>query len=280
MRRREPAVPLLMSDLLEAKEDAKGANDEQVQHFITPSGASVYRALISGVLMEKEDIGTADSPLFRLRVADPTSGMTIMVGKYNPDLLPTVSGLPCPCFVSLIGKVRTYRAKSGEAVITLNPESITRLERKERQDLLLLAVKDALARVWTMSGRGPHPVRSLAVPSPSVPMGGEELDGRTHDMLHKAIEAYDRSFYTRFMDLSRSAPPSAEAAADDPMEGYEDGVLEMIRSLDVGRGARWDEVIDLIERKRLSRDIIEEVISNLLDKGLLYEPVLGYLKAI
>jgi hypothetical protein len=54
----------------------------------------------------------------------------------------------------------------------------------------------------------------------------------------------------------------------------------MIRSLDSGKGARWDAVIDYIEKKKLSRDLIEEVISSLLDKGMLYEPVLGYLKAI
>ncbi len=54
----------------------------------------------------------------------------------------------------------------------------------------------------------------------------------------------------------------------------------MIRSLDTGKGARWDAVIEYIEKRKLSRDLIENVIDSLLDKGLLYEPVLGYLKAI
>ncbi len=66
----------------------------------------------------------------------------------------------------------------------------------------------------------------------------------------------------------------------EKLEQYEDQVVEMISSLDKGDGARWDDVVDYIERKRLSRDVVEEVISNLLDKGLLYEPVLGYLKAV
>jgi hypothetical protein len=35
-----------------------------------------------------------------------------------------------------------------------------------------------------------------------------------------------------------------------------------------------------MDRNRLSRNVIEEVISNLLDKGMIYEPVLGFLKAI
>jgi DNA replicative helicase MCM subunit Mcm2 (Cdc46/Mcm family) len=66
----------------------------------------------------------------------------------------------------------------------------------------------------------------------------------------------------------------------DDLEEYEDEVVEMISELDTGDGARWDDLIDMVEKKRLSRDIIEEVISNLLDKGLLYEPVLGFLKAV
>ena len=66
----------------------------------------------------------------------------------------------------------------------------------------------------------------------------------------------------------------------DDLEEYEDEVVAMISELDSGDGARWDDLIDMVEKKRLSRNIIEEVISNLLDKGLLYEPVLGFLKAV
>ena len=54
----------------------------------------------------------------------------------------------------------------------------------------------------------------------------------------------------------------------------------MIRDLDSGEGARWDDVVDYIDRNRLSRDVIEEVVSGLLDKRLVYESVLGYLKAL
>jgi hypothetical protein len=280
MRRREPAYPLLIGDLTVAEEEAIDGDEDHLR-FITPSGARVFRALIGGVLMEKENIGTSDNPIFKLRIADPTGGITVMVGKFNPDLISPVGSIPCPSFVSLIGKVRTFTGKGGEKVITLNPESITLLEREGRQEVLLLAIREALARLWIMTGRGTPPSKGASVPMPAEPRGGEEVEIRLRDMLSASLEAFDRSFHGRFLETAR-APPASEGTDDgrDPLEDHEEDVLEMIRTLDSGKGARWDAVIEYIEKKRLSRDLIEEVISGLLDKGMLYEPVLGYLKAI
>ena len=79
---------------------------------------------------------------------------------------------------------------------------------------------------------------------------------------------------------NRPVQPDDEENPEDQHEEYEEMVLSMIGELDGGQGARWDDVIKYVEKKRLSRDIIEEVVSDLLDKGMIYEPVLGYLKAI
>jgi RPA family protein len=280
MRRRECAHPLLIGDILSAQEESDQGVEDHVR-FITPSGARVLRALIGGVLMEKENIGTSENPIFRLRIADPTGGLSIMVGKFNPDLIGPVGALPCPTFVSVVGRLRTFTGKAGEKVITMNPEIITRLDRDGRQEIMLLAVRDVLSRLWMMTGRGQPPSKAVSVPMPAQPRGGEEVVERLHELINSSLEAIDRSFHARFLEASRTVHESSEHDPDrDPLEEHEDDVLEMIRNLDSGKGARWDAVIDYIEKKKLSRDLIEEVISSLLDKGMLYEPVLGYLKAI
>lgn len=280
MRRRECAQPLLIGDLLGAEEESADGSEEHVR-FITPSGARIFRAMISGVLMEKENIATPENPIFKLRIADPTGGVSVMVGKFNPDLIAPVMDLPCPSFVTIVGRVRAFTGKGGERIITLNPEIVARLDRDGRQELLLLTVRDALSRLWTMSGRGPSPSRGASVPMPAQPRGGEEVDIRLREMVSSSLEAIDRSFHARFLEAAKAVRGSDIPEDErDPQEEHEDEVLEMIRSLDNGKGARWDAVIDYIEKRKLSRDLIENVIDGLLDKGLLYEPVLGYLKAI
>ncbi|MDG6224660.1 MAG: hypothetical protein QCI82_04015 [Candidatus Thermoplasmatota archaeon] len=281
MRRRETAHPLLIADLLSAREVRSGEDEGGMTRYETPSGASIFRAWISGVLMERENIGTEDSPLYRMRVADPTGGITLISGKFNQDLLNVSGSIPCPSFISVIGKVKTFKGRGGESVISINPEIITAIDRQERQDILLLSIREALSRIWSITERGPNPMRSASVPQPQKDISDVELEDKLRDMLLRSMEAYDKGFYSALIERGRSEGLATAHEDDiDPLEGYEDDVLDMIRSLDSGKGARWDSVIDLIDKKRLSRDIIEEVISNLLDKGLLYEPMLGYLKAI
>ena len=52
----------------------------------------------------------------------------------------------------------------------------------------------------------------------------------------------------------------------------------MIKELEGDKGALWDDIVERCSRVGLDKDIVEEAISSLLDKGLIYEPVLGTIK--
>lgn len=282
--RRHTSAPVLLRDLTGSSPDEIRNDDGKVNRvFITPSGARIFRALISGVLMDKIRIETEDAPNYRLRIADPTGGITFSVGRYDPELIPVIEGMSCPSFVVIIGKVRSYINRSGEEVVTIKPESITECTKEERDQWMLLAVRDLLSRRWIMQGRGPLPGSHMRPMDPDEPRGGEELEAVIEDMVRKTLVAVDRPFYSRAMDAAKGRAlngPDEEETGTDIDEELEDNVLQMIQSLDKGDGARWDDIVDVIEEKRMSRDIIEEVVSNLLDRGLLYEPILGYLKPI
>ena len=58
----------------------------------------------------------------------------------------------------------------------------------------------------------------------------------------------------------------------------EDTVLEVIRSLEGEDGASWDKITGQCENKNLDVDTIEEALNSLMEKGLIYEPVLGTIK--
>jgi len=45
-------------------------------------------------------------------------------------------------------------------------------------------------------------------------------------------------------------------------------------------GAPYDEIVDRAAKKGVPRDAFDEVVNSLLDKGKIYEPVLGQLKVI
>lgn len=74
-------------------------------------------------------------------------------------------------------------------------------------------------------------------------------------------------------------PPAAEA--EEEPDDAEEKVLEIIAGLDKdGKGAPWDGILEAAKSKDVTKDRLEEAINGLLDKGLIYEPVLGRMKKI
>jgi hypothetical protein len=165
--------------------------------------------------------------------------------------------------------------------MTINPELVQPCTKGVRDGWHKLAARDALARLWRMTMDEPVPCSGFEGPAPEVPRGGEESVEATREMVKQCLLSIDRPFFSRAVDEYRSsATLTPDERSLSSLEEYEEQVVQMIISLDKGDGARWDDLVDHIQKRKLSRDIIEEVVSNLLDKGLLYEPILGFLKAV
>ena len=58
----------------------------------------------------------------------------------------------------------------------------------------------------------------------------------------------------------------------------ENNVLEIIKQNEEEEGASWDSITEKCEKSGLDKDTIEEVINSLMDKGLIFEPILGIIK--
>jgi RPA family protein len=283
MRRREPAYPVLIQDLISSsKEEVMTEDGYQRNFFVTITGARVFRIVVAGVLMDMTDIGSDGSPIYRLRVADPTGGISFTIGRYSPELQKTAGELITTYPVVVIGKVSSFISKKGDEVITINPEIVRHISKDERSMWNFMATRDAMSRLWKLEGNGPLPGRWMEIARPEDPRGGEEVDEKAKNMLRDTLRFLNKATFAKELEnvALRPRAPEGEEKGIDPLEEYEDMVLGMINDLDKGSGTRWDELVDHVDRNRLSRDIVEEVVSNLLDKGLVYEPVLGYLKAI
>jgi RPA family protein len=69
-----------------------------------------------------------------------------------------------------------------------------------------------------------------------------------------------------------------EEEKDDDFEEIEYTVLETIKELEGENGAPWDTITEKCEKQGLDKDTIEEALTSLMDKGLIYEPILGTIK--
>jgi RPA family protein len=72
-------------------------------------------------------------------------------------------------------------------------------------------------------------------------------------------------------------PTSGGEASED----QEAVVFQIVKELDKGpKGAAYDEIIDRCVKKGVPREAFDDLVNALLDKGKIYEPVLGQLKII
>jgi hypothetical protein len=58
----------------------------------------------------------------------------------------------------------------------------------------------------------------------------------------------------------------------------ENTVFEIIKKIEGEDGAAWDVITEKCEKSGLDSDTIEEALNGLMDKGLIYEPMLGTIK--
>lgn len=65
---------------------------------------------------------------------------------------------------------------------------------------------------------------------------------------------------------------------DDKFAEIENTVLETIKQIEGEDGALWDLITEKCEKAGLEKDSIEEALTSLMDKGLIYEPILGTIK--
>lgn len=57
-------------------------------------------------------------------------------------------------------------------------------------------------------------------------------------------------------------------------------VFDTIVKNDTGKGASWEKIVAELKERGIDEMAVEETINILMDKGIIYEPVLGRLKKI
>ncbi len=291
---REVAWRIFASEYNSSIHVETGEGERTPSYVITPLGARVNRLFVVGVVTDVENIGTEAEPMWRARLSDPTGVFYISAGQYQPEAAQMLSKIKPPKFVAVIGKSRTYSPEEGVIYVSIRPETIKEVNSELRDYWVLDACKNLKKRLEIVG-------EAVQMESPTleniISLGA---DRNLADGIMSAIEHYDYIDISRFNGMLKDAlkhllpeyqapekektvekeEPEDEEGEKDNLEN-EERFLEIIDALDKDvKGASWDDIMKEAEKKGMNRMQIEETTNSLLDKGLIYEPVLGRIKKI
>ncbi|MGN0098263.1 MAG: RPA family protein [Candidatus Methanomethylophilaceae archaeon] len=309
MNARETAWRVFATELGASSLEIRATEEKSPSYVVSPLGAKINRVLVAGVLTEKENVGSEDEPLWKGRIQDVSGSFFINVGRYQPEASATMADIEVPCFVAAVGRVRTYTADNQRVYVSVRPEHVVKIDEGTRREWLLETAKDTwrrLKNVKTVLGMPDAKEEDL------VKMGMTQAEasgllfaldnyGQMPDsmMYLKTIQGalrmllperdVDLGFPEDLSDepdeIDIDMPGSSSGSGDSgngPNFGQiEDIILNMLEELDTdGKGAPRDELERRAEAEGISSIELEEISNILMDKGLVYEPNLKYLKRI
>ena len=300
MMAREAAWRLFAGELNSSSLEKKGDDEKSPSYLITPLGAMVNRVMVAGVLTDKENKGSEDDPIWNGRIQDVSGSYYINVGRYQPEASAALADLDTPEFVAVIGKIRTYSPDGTRTFVSIRPERIIKIEEAERNLWVLETAKSTWDRIIKMRN-------AIGVPEADVNslvakgFTAHEAEGILSALDHYGVPSSEKYLKLIQGSLKLLLPednvdfglPEDESDLPDEIElptqstntessaDNEDIILNILRELDDGpRGAPRDEVERRAEAEGISVNDVEVICDSLMDKGLVYEPNLGYLKLI
>ena len=293
---REVAWRLFAAEYNDSTLEAGGGADRAPTYVVTPLGARVNRLFLVGVLTDVENVGTDGQPMWRARVTDPTGTFHVYAGQYQPEAAAKLAKIKPPAFAAVMGKSRTYTPESGTVYTSVRPEMVKVVDENVRDYWILEACRSLKERLAAMrETQGMDPVTKDAL----VALGHTE---DVAEGIVAAVAHYGKADLARYTSLlaeslryllpehrafapEEPAPPASRAPKAEPAKGtgedVEDAVLALIAELDKdGKGAPWDAILAAAGKQGIRKEVLEEGVNELLDKGLVYEPVLGRMKKI
>ena len=293
---RETAYRIFSRELSLSTISKKGTEEMSPSYVVSPLGTMINRVMIAGVLNSKENAGSEDEPMWKGKVEDVAGNFYISVGKFQQEAAASMANLEEPCYVSIIGKVKTFDTQDGRTLVSVRPEHIVPIEEDEYKAWMLEAARS----VWDRLVRMREILRIPDVDEKALRSRGysaHEADGimtalNSYEPPESAMylkmiqESLRRLLPDKDIDLglpgdagSLPAEKNEEDSANDT--AIEDMVLGYLDELDMdSRGVFMDDLIRRGSEDGISAEKIDEITDRLMDQGLIYEPNLGYLKKI
>lgn len=314
--KREPAWRVFAGEFNDSTTEIKGQGEMSPSYIITPLGAKVNRLFVIGVLTDVEKI-SEEGEFLRAHISDPTGVFTLYSGQYQKDVTDALSKIEVPAFVAVIGKARTYSPEVGTLYVSIRPEKIMEVSAdirdkwiletckntKDRIDAILEAMKMNESNTQELKKLGYSTELSEGIVEALKSYGSIDINKYVR-LIHESLQYLrprretlsdigDKPKEDKFEDKEKELMNEKEKnqeetfekevkEEDDKKENSEETekiVLELIKKVEGEDGAPWDIITEKCEKAGLDKDTIEETLNSLMDKGLIYEPVLGTIKS-
>ncbi|MCD6571778.1 MAG: hypothetical protein J7K62_00720 [Thermoplasmata archaeon] len=288
--KREIAWKVFADEFNDATLEIKGSREKEPSYVITPLGAKINRVFIVGVLTDVENI-SEEGELVRAHISDPTGVFTLYSGRYQPEVTKKLSEIDVPAFVALTGKSRTFEPEKGVMYVSIRPETVSEVDEKTRNIHILETCKHTLERIEAMR-------EALQLSQPNVydlqKLGYHKdlCDGVINAVKHyrnvdlqKYIEMVSEAL-NYLIPLEEEIPEVEKVEIKEKEEDektvpddIENMILEIIKNLEnENDGAPWDMIIERCNEAGIDKDLAEEALTSLMDKGIVFEPTLGIIK--
>lgn len=297
---RETAWRVFSSELNTASYEIKAEAEKMPSYQLSRLGAMINRVLIAGVLTEKENVGSPEEPLWRGRIQDVASGTVyINIGRYQPEAAAAMVDIEPPCLVAVVGKVKSYTTEDQRTYVSVRPERIIPIDENTQREWLLDTARSTWKRLVDMKTAMGTIDKSVAgltkegfseLSAKGISLALEQYGMPDSAMFLKSIQAALRTLLPdKNVDLGLPEDLSENPeeidlepqSSGDDSEDKEEIVLELLTELDTeGKGAPRDDLERRAEQEGISSMELEEITNTLMDKGVIYEPNLRYLKRI
>ena len=297
---RETAWTVFSSELNTASYEIKAEAEKMPSYQLSRLGAMINRVLIAGVLTEKENVGSPEEPLWRGRIQDVASGTVyINIGRYQPEAAAAMVDIEPPCLVAVVGNVKSYTTEDQRTYVSVRPERIIPIDDNTQREWLLDTARSTWKRLVDMKTAMGTIDKSVAgltkegfseLSAKGISLALEQYGMPDSAMILKSIQAALRTLLPdKNVDLGLPEDLSENPeeidlepqSSGDDSEDKEEIVLELLTELDTeGKGAPRDDLERRAEQEGISSMELEEITNTLMDKGVIYEPNLRYLKRI
>jgi RPA family protein len=302
--KREAAWRVFASEYNDATIEIKGEGEKTPSYVVTPLGAKVNRLFVIGVLTDVENVSEGGD-LVRAHISDPTGVFTLYSGQYQQDATTALSNIEVPAFVAVVGKARTYTPEEGTLYVSIRPETVIEVDATVRDQWILETCEstkdriEAVIEAMKMTQSNAYDLRKLGYSKELAEGVVVALKHYGTIDVNKYLTVLQESL--QYLTPGREELPDLQTdkKLDEPAEekkvvektvaveeetddknfqDIEDTVLENIKEVEGDDGASWDAITKKCEKAGLDKDSIEEALTSLMDKGLIYEPILGTIK--
>jgi RPA family protein len=304
--KRETAWKIFAGEYNDSEYEIKGEGEMDPSYVITPLGAKVNRMFLIGVLTDVENI-SENGELVRAHISDPTGVFTLYSGEYQKDVTDILLNIDVPTFVAVVGKSRTYIPEEGTFLVSVRPERIVEVDADIRDKWILETCKNTKERIeavfeaMKMEESNVYQLKKLGY--------SQELSEGIYESLKKYGKVDLNKYIVLIQESLQYIVPGKDTQPDlkkddkkqekitkDKVEikieenktdneeedkkdlEIEKTVLKIIKNCEGEEGAAWDLITEECKKQGIDDDLIEEALNSLMDKGLIYEPILGTIK--